>query len=169
LALANVFDEKTDHVFEIPVLLKLTGAFGTGAVRITPEFRVGWTFVAQRPDNQITVGLVGSGLRTNIYGIKPPRGSLQLGAGAKFELSEMVDFFVNYDLDAARGFINHNAALGLGFNFLAKGEKMAGVPPGEPAIAKLSQGAGFSAAGLWETEALGLSLASHGLDQGFFV
>jgi hypothetical protein len=29
----------------------------------------------------------------------------------------MVDVFVNYDLDAARGFVSHNAALGIGVNF----------------------------------------------------
>jgi uncharacterized protein with beta-barrel porin domain len=66
----------------------------------------------------MTVGSIESGdYRWTVGGIKPASGSLQVGAGVKFEISDQFDVFVNYDLDAARGFVSHNAGLGIGFNF----------------------------------------------------
>ncbi|MDR1578175.1 MAG: autotransporter domain-containing protein [Deltaproteobacteria bacterium] len=117
-AFINYVPKKKDHIFEIPVLLKLNGAFETGTTKIIPEFRVGYTFVPQRPDSELKVGILGfsEGLMT-INGIKPARGSVQVGLGAKFEINDQFDVFVNYDLDAAKKFVNHNAAIGIGFNF----------------------------------------------------
>jgi outer membrane autotransporter protein len=120
LTLPNVFHKKRDHIFEIPILLKLNGTFEVGQTKIIPEARLGWTFAAKRPDSELTVGLNLPGLsgyRATVPGIKAPRGSLQAGAGVKIEVTDMVDVFVNYDLDAARGFVSHNAALGIGVNF----------------------------------------------------
>jgi hypothetical protein len=63
------------------------------------------------------VGFVGSDLRTTFFGLKPPKGNLQAGTGIKVELNDTVDVFVDYDLEASRGYTPHNAALGLGLNF----------------------------------------------------
>ncbi|MDR1607832.1 MAG: autotransporter domain-containing protein [Deltaproteobacteria bacterium] len=121
-ATANYFDKKTDHIVEIPILLKLNGSFETGSGKITPEFRAGYTFVAQKPGRSLRDGLINSNgwqhnRRMNPEGIKPARGSAQVGVGLKYDISDRVDIFVNYDLDASSKFISHNAALGLGFNF----------------------------------------------------
>jgi outer membrane autotransporter protein len=117
LAVRNWFAKKSDHVIEIPVLAKLNTTFEVGQTKITPEVRLGWTFVAQRPDNDLTVGFVGSNLSTTIYGYKESRGSLQVGTGIKIGINDTVDVFVNYDLDASKDYKNHNAAIGVGFNF----------------------------------------------------
>jgi hypothetical protein len=119
LALPNYFNKKSDHIVEIPVLVKLNSTVDLGSTKVTPEVRLGYTFVAKRPDNDLTVGFVGSGLRTTIHGVKPPRGSFQAGLGAKFEVGPEgnFDIFVNYDVDVARRYVNHNAILGVGFSF----------------------------------------------------
>ncbi|MDR1607855.1 MAG: autotransporter domain-containing protein [Deltaproteobacteria bacterium] len=121
-SLPNYFAKKSDHIVEIPILLKLNGSFETGSGKIIPEFRAGYTFVAQRPDRDQNVGLTlpngwQYNTRMNPHGIKAARGSFQLGAGIKYEINDQVDIFVNYDLDAASKFVSHNAALGIGFNF----------------------------------------------------
>ncbi|MDR1086040.1 MAG: autotransporter domain-containing protein [Deltaproteobacteria bacterium] len=116
--LANTFEKKRDNIFEIPVLLKLNTAIESGQTRIIPELRLGYTFVAKRPDSELNAGFAGApGYRVTIDGVRPSRGSFQAGAGVKFEVTDQVDIFVNYDLDASRSFVNHNAAAGIGFNF----------------------------------------------------
>ncbi|MDR1577764.1 MAG: porin family protein, partial [Deltaproteobacteria bacterium] len=83
-----------------------------------PEFRVGYTFVPQRPDRDLKVRLGNyTDAIMTINGIKSPRGSVQVGAGVKFEINDQFDVFVNYDLDAASKFVSHNAAVGIGFSF----------------------------------------------------
>jgi outer membrane autotransporter protein len=115
--LADIFAKKTDHIFEIPVLLKIKGAFETGATKIIPEFRVGYTFVPQKPDRDLKVILGYSDGIMSVKGMKPASGSAQVGLGVKFEINDQFDVFVNYDLDAATKFVNHNAAIGIGFSF----------------------------------------------------
>jgi outer membrane autotransporter protein len=118
ISMANVFGKKKDHLFEIPVLVKFNGTFETSSATIIPEIRLGYTFNVQRPDNDLRVGFaLAPQYAAGIKGIKTPHGTFQAGAGVKFEITDTVDIFVNYDLDAASGYINHNAALGLGFNF----------------------------------------------------
>jgi outer membrane autotransporter protein len=117
LTLANTFNKKRDHIFEIPVLLKFNGTFETGQARIIPELRLGYTFAANRPDSDLQVGVVGGPGHFTARGIRAARGTFQAGAGAKFEVNDLVDVFVNYDLDAASGYVSHNAAAGVGFNF----------------------------------------------------
>ncbi|MDR1576702.1 MAG: autotransporter outer membrane beta-barrel domain-containing protein, partial [Deltaproteobacteria bacterium] len=117
-AVLNYFPKKTDHIFEIPVLVKINGSYDTGGTKIIPEFRVGYTFVPQRPDRDLKVGLSGYSDETmTVWGVKSPRGSVQVGAGVKFEINDQFDVFVNYDLDAASKFVSHNAAVGIGFSF----------------------------------------------------
>jgi outer membrane autotransporter protein len=118
MAWANYFKEKSENILEIPFLVKLNGSFETGAVRVSPELRLGWTLVAHRPTNQLTVGFQDArGFGTTIYGLRPSRSSLQAGAGVKVAINDQWDIFANYDVDVARGLVNHNAALGVGFNF----------------------------------------------------
>ncbi|MDR1309614.1 MAG: autotransporter outer membrane beta-barrel domain-containing protein, partial [Deltaproteobacteria bacterium] len=114
---ANWFAKRNDGVVEIPLQVKLDGTFQAGQATITPELRLGWTLMAKRPDNELNVGFRGSNLSTTVYGTKPKRSSFQVGAGAKINLGENVDIFVNYDLDLASGYSGHMASGGLGFNF----------------------------------------------------
>jgi outer membrane autotransporter protein len=117
-AFANVFDKKSTHIVEVPLLLQINGFFLAGAAKIIPEIRLGGTWVAQKPDNKLSVGLVNRGPdRWTVTGIKPASGSFQAGAGVKVEINDYWDVFVNYELDAARGYVSHNAALGVGFSF----------------------------------------------------
>jgi outer membrane autotransporter protein len=115
--IANWFAKRNDSVVEIPLQVKLDGTFQAGQATITPELRLGWTFMAKRPDNELVLGFAGSSLSTTVYGTKPKRNSFQVGAGAKINVSENVDIFVNYDLDLASRYRNHMASGGLGFNF----------------------------------------------------
>ncbi|MDR1577443.1 MAG: autotransporter domain-containing protein, partial [Deltaproteobacteria bacterium] len=118
LALVNVFDKKSIHLVEVPFLLRLNGAFMAGAAKIIPEIRLGGTWALHKPDHHLSVGRVNGGPnRWTITGIKPASGSFQAGAGAKVEINDFWDVFVNYELDAARGYVNHKAALGVGFDF----------------------------------------------------
>jgi outer membrane autotransporter protein len=115
--LENWFGKRNDSVVEIPLQLKLDGAFQAGQATITPELRLGWTFMAKRPDNELNVGFRGSNLSTTVYGTKPKRNSFQIGGGAKINVNENMDIFVNYDLDLASHYRSHMASGGLGFNF----------------------------------------------------
>ncbi|MDR3154703.1 MAG: autotransporter domain-containing protein, partial [Deltaproteobacteria bacterium] len=113
----NSFKGASDHLLEIPVELKFSGNIQSGSAVITPEFRVGYTFVADRPDNVLNVGFVGTGLYATYQGIRPARGSFQVGAGLKVDTGGPVDIFVNYDLNVASGFTDHKASAGIGFQF----------------------------------------------------
>ncbi|MDR1657184.1 MAG: autotransporter outer membrane beta-barrel domain-containing protein [Deltaproteobacteria bacterium] len=117
LGAANWFAEKTTHALEIPVQVKINGEFNAGKAKIIPELRLGWTYMAQRPDNELNIGFVGSSLSTTVYGTKPKRSSFQVGAGVKIDINNSIDVFVNYDLDLARGYRSHMTSAGLGINF----------------------------------------------------
>jgi uncharacterized protein with beta-barrel porin domain len=118
LAFINVFDKKSIHIVEVPLLLRLNGSFLAGLAKIIPEFHLGGTWVAQKPDNKLFVGRVNRGPdRWTVTGIKPARWSFQAGAGVKVEINDYWDVFVNYELDAARGYVSHNAALGVELSF----------------------------------------------------
>ncbi|MDR1576919.1 MAG: autotransporter outer membrane beta-barrel domain-containing protein [Deltaproteobacteria bacterium] len=118
LALVNVFDKKSYHIVELPFLLRLNGSFVAGSAKIIPEIRLGGTLMAKKPDNKLSVGLVNGGPnRWTVTGIKPASGSFQAGAGVKVEINDFWDVFVTYELDAAKGYMSNNVALGVGFNF----------------------------------------------------
>jgi outer membrane autotransporter protein len=102
---------------DIPVLLKINTTVATSQTTITPELRLGYTFVAKRPDNLMNIGFVGSSDTAEIHGVRSKRGSAQVGAGIKINTGGVVDFFANYDLDAGSGYRSHNASIGLGLEF----------------------------------------------------
>jgi hypothetical protein len=97
LALVNVFDKKSNHIVEIPFLLRLNGTFLAGSTKIIPEIRLGGTWAPKKPDNKLSVGLVNRGPdRWTVTGIKPASGSFQAGGGVKVEITDHWDVFVNY-------------------------------------------------------------------------
>jgi outer membrane autotransporter protein len=116
-ATAHVYGSKRDSKVDIPVQLKINTSIEAGSATITPELRLGATFTAKRPDNDLSVGFVGSGLRARIVGVRAPSTTFQAGAGVKINTGGPLDVFVNYDLDAGRGFTSHNASIGLGVEF----------------------------------------------------
>ncbi|MDR1109283.1 MAG: autotransporter outer membrane beta-barrel domain-containing protein [Deltaproteobacteria bacterium] len=113
----NRFAKNTDHQVDIPLQVKLNTTFQTGTATVTPELRLGWTLAAKRPDNDLNVGFVGSSRTARIVGVRPGSSSFQAGAGLKVNTGGLLDVFLNYDLDAARGFHSHNGSVGLGFEF----------------------------------------------------
>jgi outer membrane autotransporter protein len=113
----NWFAKKTDNILEIPVQFKVNGTFQAGQTKITPELRLGYTFIASKPDNELVLGFNGSNLSTTVYGSKPKSNSVQAGAGIKINVSDSVDIYANYDLDVAKKYRNHQASVGIGFNF----------------------------------------------------
>jgi hypothetical protein len=114
---ANWYSQRNDHQIDIPLLLKVNTTFDTGSARITPELRLGWTFVAKKPENTMSYGFVGSNFSAINEGIKPKTNLFQVGAGLKVNAGSYLDVFFNYDLEAAKGFRSHNASAGLGFEF----------------------------------------------------
>jgi hypothetical protein len=64
------------------------------------------------------MGFVGAeGQSAVIKGPSQTRTTYQGGAGVKVKMSELVDVFANYDLEAASGYTGHNASMGIGFQF----------------------------------------------------
>jgi outer membrane autotransporter protein len=114
---ANFYAKHSDHQVDIPLQVKFNTTIEAGSARITPELRLGWTFVAKKPDNVMNVGFVGSNLTTRIEGVKPRTNTFQAGAGLKVATDGALDVYLNYDLDAGSGYKHHNASLGLGFEF----------------------------------------------------
>jgi outer membrane autotransporter protein len=116
------FAEKTDSELDVPLQVKISTTFEAGSAVITPEFRLGYAIVADKPDNLMNVGHIN---HNNVYepgtypvlGIRSRRNTFQAGAGVKVNTGGALDFFVNYDLDAASGYKSHNASIGLGFEF----------------------------------------------------
>jgi outer membrane autotransporter protein len=117
LGLANWFGKRSDSVVEIPLQVKINGTFEAGSATVTPELRLGWTLMAKKPDNELTIGFVGSDLSTTVFGTKARTNSFQVGAGVKIDVGDTVDIFANYDLDVAKKYTDHVASLGVGFNF----------------------------------------------------
>ncbi|MDR2442158.1 MAG: autotransporter outer membrane beta-barrel domain-containing protein, partial [Deltaproteobacteria bacterium] len=114
---ATFVARKSDHLLEIPLQVKVTGSFDVGSVVINPQLRLGYTFAAARPDNVTKVGFVGYNGQMDLHGIQHQRNSFQVGATLNVETQSSVHFFANYDLNAAKGFTEHKASVGLGFEF----------------------------------------------------
>jgi outer membrane autotransporter protein len=114
----NWFAKKSDQILEVPLQVKISGVLNAGSTEIVPELRLGWTLMAKKPDNELNMGFRGiNDHSTTVYGTKPKTNSFQVGAGLKINFTENVDFYVNYDLDLSKGYRNHMASGGLGFNF----------------------------------------------------
>jgi len=117
-AVAHWFGEVKNDFVEFPVKLRLNSTIEAGnGVLITPELRVGGTFVANKPDAQMQMGFVGSGASTSINGINPGKSRFQVGGGVKIQATDLVDIFANYDFEGRSGFKSHSASAGLGFSF----------------------------------------------------
>ena len=116
--MAHWFGEVKNDFVEFPVKLRLNSTIEAGnGVLITPELRVGGTFVANKPDAQMQMGFVGSGASTSINGINPDKSRFQVGGGVKIQATDLVDIFANYDYEGRSGFKSHSASAGLGFSF----------------------------------------------------
>jgi outer membrane autotransporter protein len=112
----NWFSGKNETLVDIPLQVKLGTEIETSHGLVIPELRLGWTYAAKTTDNSLTMGFVGSSESTEIFGVKPGRSTFQAGTGVKVK-SDNIDLFVNYDLDASRGYQNHSASIGFGFDF----------------------------------------------------
>jgi outer membrane autotransporter protein len=113
----NFFRRTTDNLVEIPFQLEINTFIEGDTFRLIPEFRVGVTFVAVRPDNAITVGFSGYGGVTELKGVKVPRTSFQSGLGLKLQTETGFGGFVNYDFNGSSHYIEHKAALGLVYEY----------------------------------------------------
>jgi outer membrane autotransporter protein len=114
---ANFFAETSDHMLEIPLEVRFQKEIKGASATFIPELRLGVTFVGQKPDNAIRVGFAGTNESIEIFGSKPKTTYFQGGFGVKIETSSMVDFFINYDLNAASKYMDHRLSAGLGFEF----------------------------------------------------
>ncbi|MDR1037861.1 MAG: autotransporter domain-containing protein [Deltaproteobacteria bacterium] len=113
----NYFGKVSDYLVEIPLEIKIKTTLGSGDVQVTPELRLGYTYAPKRPDNVQSVGFVGNPRMVPIYGVKPPRSTMQVGLGVNIKTGGAVDIFVNYDANFAKGFHEHKGSLGLEFQF----------------------------------------------------
>ncbi len=115
-AVAHWFGEVRNDFVEFPVKLRLNSTIEVGSdVLITPELRVGGTFVAHRPDARMQVGFVGSGASTVINGINPGKNRYQIGGGVKVQITDVVDVVADKYYEGPRGLKSHSATPGLGF------------------------------------------------------
>jgi hypothetical protein len=113
----QVILKKSDKVIEVPLEIRFQREFESGSVKITPQLRLGITFVAKKPDNRLDVGFVDSDVSFTTYGMKAKSNYFRGGFGLKVETASRLDFFVNYDLSAASKFLDHRISAGLGFDF----------------------------------------------------
>ena len=117
-AQAHVYGSKRDTQVDIPVQLKVNTVIETSSMAVTPEVRLGATFMAKRLDNDLTASLAGAtNASYRLVGVKSPRTTYQAGLGFKFTNRSSIDFFINYDLDAGQDFTSHNGSVGLGYEF----------------------------------------------------
>jgi outer membrane autotransporter protein len=115
---AHHYGKISDSQVDIPLQLKINASPGSGTSVFTPELRLGWTFAAKKPDNEMEVGFLGSNLSTSISGFKARGDTFQVGAGLEINTGGLLDFSVNYYcFDAGSGYKSQNASLGLGFEF----------------------------------------------------
>ncbi|MDR2301750.1 MAG: autotransporter domain-containing protein [Deltaproteobacteria bacterium] len=114
---ANFMAKKTDDLLEIPFLVKISGNFNAGSATVTPELRLGYAYAAIRPNNVSKVGFVGYEGQTLLRGIQHQRNSFQAGLGLKVQTQGLLDYSINYDLNAAKGFTDHRGSMAIGFNF----------------------------------------------------
>ena len=117
-AIANWFGDSSENFLEVPVNLKLATTFETkGGSTVSPELRLGGLIAANHPKSELRLGFVGSEESTTISGIEPGKSRLIAGTGLKAQLSDTADVFLNYDLEARRGYQGHSASAGLGISF----------------------------------------------------
>ena len=114
---ANSFDGRGDSQIDVPLQVRVNTTIDTPSVLITPELRLGATFAARKPDHGLSVGFVGSNLRTEIKGVGSKTTTFNAGAGLKFTTPSAWDAYVNYDVDTFSGFTSHNVSAGIGVNF----------------------------------------------------
>jgi outer membrane autotransporter protein len=115
--LANDYRSRIDRQVDIPIQIKFNTTVKAGSATLTPELRLGYTFAVRKLDNAMEVGFVGAPGTAKIVGTRARGDSLQAGVSLKINTGGVVDFFVNYDLDASNGYHSHNASLGMGFEF----------------------------------------------------
>jgi outer membrane autotransporter protein len=109
-----------DSLLEIPLEIRFKTEIESGSTTVIPELRLGFTFVADKPDNVLHVGftnVVNQNYYVDIHGVKALDNYFQGGLGVKVETSSLVDFFANYDLTAASKFTDHKISAGIGFEF----------------------------------------------------
>jgi outer membrane autotransporter protein len=117
LALANRFSGRSDDMVDIPVQLKLSGTIQAGSARVTPELRLGWTYRAMEPNEAMRVGFVGHDGTFPVKAMDNGRNYFTGGTGLKVEVNDKLGLYASYDLEKARQYSSHRAALGLGFQF----------------------------------------------------
>jgi hypothetical protein len=114
---ANAYRSRTDHQVDIPLQVKFNSTVQAGSVTLTPEFRLGYNFAVDKLDNAMNVGFVGSTETYELNGTRPRGDSFQGGVGLKLNTGGVLDAYVNYDLEASKNYVSHNASLGFGFDF----------------------------------------------------
>jgi outer membrane autotransporter protein len=107
---------RTDQQVDIPVQVKFNTLVKAGSATLTPELRLGYTFAAKKPDNEMTASFSGVD-EYQITGTRSRGNSFQAGVGLKINTGGAVDAFINYDLDISQGYRSHNASLVIGFVF----------------------------------------------------
>ncbi|MDR2354261.1 MAG: autotransporter domain-containing protein [Deltaproteobacteria bacterium] len=113
----NRFQKEREHQLDIPVNIKINTEVETSFGSVIPEMRLGWTYAAKRPETAVNVGYAINTGTARIYGIKTSRHSFQGGLGIKVKSQNRVDVFVNWDVDVGKNFVNHQASVGIGFEF----------------------------------------------------
>jgi outer membrane autotransporter protein len=113
----NVVDSYSADLVEIPFLVKFRSNIETASYKLIPEVRLGWTYVAKRPDENLSVGFVGSPVRYNLSGVQPTRSYFQGGVGLKLETPASFDLSLNYDTDLGKNFSEHRVTLELGYRY----------------------------------------------------
>jgi subtilase-type serine protease len=112
-----VSSSKNDIV-EIPLNLKLSGNFTSdGGIDLNFGVRAGVVIEAEKPNNSLNTGFVGSSRSAVITGVSYGRSRFKGGASLGLQLSESVDVFFDYDIEARKQYTSHNATLGFGFSF----------------------------------------------------
>jgi outer membrane autotransporter protein len=114
---ANVFYRLSDRIIEIPADVRFQREFQYASATITPELRLGVTLVARKPDNSLNVGFQGYNGSFKVYGIKPKSNFFQGGLGLRIDTLGKVNFFLNYDVNAASKFLDQRISAGLGVDF----------------------------------------------------
>ncbi|MDR3127907.1 MAG: autotransporter outer membrane beta-barrel domain-containing protein [Bifidobacteriaceae bacterium] len=118
LVIANWYDNSSFDYLEIPVNLKLYGTFQSASgILLTPSFKVGGVFMANKPNREMRVGFVGSNDSASIRGIDSGKHRFTVGTDLKVQFTNSVDFFVRYDLETRKSYTAHSGQLGLGISF----------------------------------------------------
>jgi hypothetical protein len=81
------------------------------------EYRLDYNFAIRKLNDAMDVGFDGSPGTTESLWTRSRGNSVQGDVGVKVNTGGIMDAFINYDLDASRGYHSHNGSLGLGFEF----------------------------------------------------